>query len=465
VTRATERPAEGMEQPEPARESAPAGSSGKPARKLSTAPYRGTRDFLPEEMSVRTQVFGRLFQTVETWGYVRYDGPTLEPVALYEAKSSLEVVNDQMYRLVDRGGRELALRPEMTPTVARMIAANAERLRFPVRWYCFVPCFRYERPQRGRVREHWQMNVDIFGSESPQAEVELFEVIHQMFGSLGVEPSAYSVRVSDRILLEGAFSRYAEVTGEQMRGVFRILDRWSKVPRSEIEDSLESLGLRREQVERVCEIATMPLGGIREAAGPEAAARSNLLKVFDDQLTDAPLVFDPLIVRAFEYYTSTVFEVYDTAPENSRSLFGGGRYDNLVALFSDRRIPGIGFAVGDVTLFDFLRTHDALPEPDINSHAVVLPISPALRRPAKEVASALRRAGLRTVLPLDPGGLSKELREAVRQRAHFAVIVADEELARGNVIVRDLTRSEQVEVPLADAAAHVARAVGEASSG
>jgi histidyl-tRNA synthetase len=210
----------------------------------------------------------------------------------------------------------------------------------------------------------------------------------------------------------------------------------------------------------VCEIATMPLPDIRGAAGPEAASRSNLLKVFDEQLTEVPLIFDPLIVRAFEYYTSTVFEVYDTAPENSRSLFGGGRYDNLVALFSERRIPGIGFAVGDVTLFDFLQTHDALPEPDINPHAVVLPVGATLRRPAREVARELRRAGLRTVLPLELSGLSKDLREAARQGAHFAVIVADDELARGNVIVRDLTRSEQVEVPMAEAADHVARALG-----
>jgi histidyl-tRNA synthetase len=372
------------------------------------------------------------------------------------------VVNDQMYRLTDRGGRELALRPEVTPTVARMIAANAERLRFPARWYSFMPCFRYERPQRGRVREHWQVNVDVFGSESPQAEVELFELIHDMFGSLGVDPSAYSVRVSDRVLLEGAFSRYAGVSGEQMRGVFRVLDRWSKVPRQVIEESLESLGLRPEQVRRVCEIATMSLPDIREAAGPETAARSNLLKLFDERLTDAPLVFDPLIVRAFEYYTSTVFEVYDTAPENSRSLFGGGRYDNLVALFSDRRIPGIGFAVGDVTLFDFLETHNALPEPDVNPHAVVLPVSPALRRPAKAVARDLQRAGLRTILPLELSGLSKDLREAARHGAHFAVIVADDELARGNVIVRDLTRSEQAEVPMNQAADHVAQALAAA---
>jgi histidyl-tRNA synthetase len=281
-----------------------------------------------------------------------------------------------------------------------------------------------------------------------------------MFGSLGVEASAYSLRVSDRVLLEGAFSRYAEVEAEQMRGVFRVLDRWSKVPRPVIEASLESLGLSSVQVQRVCEIATMSLESIRDAAGPEVAARSNLLKVIDEQLTDVPMVFDPLIVRAFEYYTSTVFEVFDTAPENSRSLFGGGRYDNLVALFSDRRIPGIGFAVGDVTLFDFLQTHQALPEPEVNPHAVVLPVSPSLRRAAKDLSRALRRAGLRTVMPLESSGLTKDLRDAARQQAHFALIVADDEFARGNVIVRDLTRSEQLEVPLEQAPEHIVGALG-----
>jgi histidyl-tRNA synthetase len=449
------RPATDAQEP-PAAGAVPA----RPSRqKLSTAPYRGTRDFLPEEVSVRTQVFDRLYRTLETWGYVRYDGPTLEPVAIYEAKSSLEVVNDQMYRLTDRGGRELALRPEMTPTVARIIAGHADRLRFPVRWYCHIPCFRYERPQRGRLREHWQINADIFGSESPEAEAELFELIHDMFASLGVDRSAYSLRVSDRQLMEGAFAHYGGVGPDQMRGVFRVLDRWSKVPREVIDEGLASLGLGPEQIERVCEIATMPLDGIREAAGAEVAKGSNLLRVLDEGLTDVPVEFDPLIVRAFEYYTSTVFEVFDTAPENIRSLFGGGRYDNLAALFSDRRIPGIGFAVGDVTLFDFLEVHHALPAPDVRPHAVVLPVGEPLRRAAKQLARELRSAGLRTIVPLELGGLSKDLREAARQGARFAVIVADDELGRGAAILRDLDRSEQEEVPLDQVSAHLVRAL------
>ena len=157
------------------------------SNKLSVQPYRGTRDFLPDEMSVRLQAFGKLYEVIERFGYQRYDGPLLESVELYEAKTSQEIVNEQLYTLVDRGERRLALRPEMTPTVARMVAANLNELTFPVRWYSHPNCFRYERPQRGRVREHWQINVDVFGADSPETELEIFDLVHAMMRALGAD--------------------------------------------------------------------------------------------------------------------------------------------------------------------------------------------------------------------------------------------------------------------------------------
>jgi histidyl-tRNA synthetase len=173
------------------------------SRFLPTAPYRGTRDFLPPEMSVRQQVFHRLYEVAESYGYLRYDGPILEPAEICEAKSGQEISELQLYTLTDRGGRRLALRPEMTPSVARMIAGNAGALQFPVRWYCNANCHRYERPQRGRVREHWQINVDIFGSDSPNADIEIFSVVHDMMAAVGATRDMYVLRASDRVLLEG----------------------------------------------------------------------------------------------------------------------------------------------------------------------------------------------------------------------------------------------------------------------
>lgn len=415
--------------------------------RLSTAPYRGTRDFLPDEMSVRGQVYGRLFAVIESFGYVRYDGPTLEPVEIYEAKSGQELVNEQLYRLTDRGGRTLALRPEMTPTVARMVAGHAARIALPARWYSFAHFHRYERPQRGRVREHWQINVDIFGAESPEAEVEIFALIHRMFAALGAAPADYVLRASDRALVQAALVRYAGIGHEATREVFRVLDRWEKYPLAENQALLAAAGLTADQIARVGEVVGMDFARFRDLVTDAELDASNLGRILRDGLLDGPLAFDPLIVRGFEYYTSTVFEVFDSAPENRRSLFGGGRYDNLAGLFSDRRIPGIGFGMGDVTLFDFLGTHGLLPEARTAPDVALLPLEAASRTELLTLAAELRAAGLRVVTPLASRGVGKDLKDAARQGARYAVLLLPDELARGAVIVRDLARGEQREVP------------------
>ncbi len=323
-------------------------------QKLSTQPYKGTRDFLPEEMSVRTQIFDRLHKTVETYGFRRYDGPILESAAIYEAKSGEEIANQQLYRLVDKGGRELALRPEMTPSVARIIAGNAEQIVFPARWYCNVNCHRYERPQRGRVREHWQVNVDIFGSESVEAEVEIFDLVGDLMRAMGATPDMWIFRVNDRVLVEGALRNFVGVPQEKLIGVGMAIDRWEKVDAEARLQTLTELGLSADQIKKLEDLLQMDLPRYAAAAGEEAVSRSKLAKIMQQGLSEAPLKFDPLVMRAFNYYTSTVFEVFDSSPENRRSIFGGGRYDDLASLFSTKKIPGVGFAVGDVTTWNFM---------------------------------------------------------------------------------------------------------------
>jgi histidyl-tRNA synthetase len=214
---------------------------------LPTAPYRGTRDFLPAEMSVREQVFGDLHRCVEGFGYQRYDGPVLEPAEIYEAKSGAEIASQELYSLTDRGGRRLALRPEMTPSVARMIAGHAGELQFPVRWYCNVNCHRYQRPQRGRTREHRQINVDIFGSDSPNCEIEIFEVIHAMLASVGASPDMYAIRANDRILLTSLLTDVIGISQAQVRPVSSIVDRWAKLPREDLRVAAIEAGLTDRQ--------------------------------------------------------------------------------------------------------------------------------------------------------------------------------------------------------------------------
>ncbi|NHD18088.1 MULTISPECIES: histidine--tRNA ligase [unclassified Actinopolyspora] len=423
------------------------------AEYLPTEPYRGTRDFLPDEMSIRTQVFHRLYDVLERYGYQRYDGPQLEPVEIYEAKSSQEIVSQQLYTLTDQGGRRLALRPEMTPSVARMIAGNAGKLTFPVRWYSHPNCHRYERPQRGRVREHWQINVDLFGSTSTAVEVEFFELIHDMMAALGATTDMYRLRVSDRVLLDALLRHIVEVPDEQIRATANLLDRWEKVTHDALAADAAEIGLSDEQFARLGQIVKDGPAAVRELP-QEVRDESRLLQVLDTDAADL-VEFDPLIVRGFDYYTSTVFEVFDTDPTNRRSLFGGGRYDNLVGLYSSKEIPGFGFGMGDVTIIDFLDTHGLLPQPRSDVDVVVIPTQGTLFEPARRAARSLRSAGLRTTTPLEVRKLGKELSRAAKAGAQAVVIIGADDWASERVTVRDLTTGAQQTVPLDDVSATV----------
>lgn len=411
--------------------------------KLPTRPYKGTRDFLPQEMSVRAQIFEKMFRAVELYGFRRYDGPVLEAVEIYEAKSGEEIANQQLYRLTDKSGRRVALRPEMTPSVARMIAGHEHAVTFPARWYSHVNCHRYERPQRGRVREHWQLNVDIFGSEDLDAEVEIFDVVASLLAALGATPEMYVLRVNDRILVEGALANYVGVPSAALVDVGMVIDRWEKVDADARHKTLSELGLDAAQIMRLEELTRMDLEDYCRAAGPEASSRSRLPGIVRDRMSMAPLTFDPLIMRAFNYYTATVFEVFDVSPENRRSIFGGGRYDDLASLFTARRIPGIGFGMGDVTTWNFLEQHGLLPKPDLGPDVYVFGTTPVCHAAARETARALRLAGCRTSLAFESVGIRAGLRQANRFDAGYAVIVADTEHAAGQVLVKDLQRGEQ----------------------
>ena len=429
---------------------------------LPTAPYRGTRDFLPAEMSVREQVFHRLYGVIESFGFQRYDGPILESAEIYEAKSGVELADQQLYTLTDKGGRRLALRPEMTPSVARMIAGHAGELTFPARWYTNVNCHRYERPQRGRLREHWQINVDIFGTGSAQAEIELVELVHAMFAALGATPDMWRLRINDRVLLESMLVDLVGVTPEQVRPVSKVIDRWEKTPAAALAEQATGLGLSDDQFGRL----TNALGSgldLLEQLPQEALDRSTLVPV----LAAVPdlVSYDPLIVRGLDYYTGTVFEIFDTDPANPRALFGGGRYSDLAGLFTKEKIPGIGFACGDVTLPDFLATHGLLPEPAAETDAAVLPLDAELFGAARSVAAGVRAAGLRTTVALEQRKLGKELTRVGKAGALVAVLVGPEDWARGEVVVRDLSTREQQVVPVAEAGAVAARIVRSTRSG
>ncbi|MDO8728466.1 MAG: ATP phosphoribosyltransferase regulatory subunit [bacterium] len=280
--------------------------------KLGTDPYKGVRDFYPEDMKIQNYIFNTWRKVAEDSGYVEYSASILEPSELYKSKTSEEIVNEQMFTFTDRGEREVALRPEMTPTLARMVAARRRNLKFPLRWYSIPNVFRYERPQRGRRREHWQLNCDLMGIAGIEAEVEIISLAHAIMKAFGAKDEDFSIQINSRKAIpEG-------VTMETIR----------KIDRGEEIDI---------NIDETLEIHTIL----------EKLNRKDIQNV----------KFNPKIVRGFDYYTGMVFEVFDTHEDNHRSLFGGGRYDNLLEIFDVDPIPAVGFGMGDITIRDFLETH------------------------------------------------------------------------------------------------------------
>lgn len=312
---------------------------------LSTEPYKGVRDFYPSDMAVQNYLFSVWRSVAEKFGYVEYSASILEYAELYRSKGSDEIVNEQMYVFKDKGDREVALRPEMTPTLARMIAARRKALKFPIRWYSIPNVFRYERSQRGRRREHWQLNCDLMGIAGIEAEVEIIKLAYDIMKKFGAKDEDFQVRINDRKRFDEAIDAIGGASNSTRKAVMRTMDNWEKNDNPK-QDLIRDLG--------------------EEKAGQflnylEKNKSSKMLDELMTQLSSKSIkncVIDTNITRGFDYYTGMVFEVFDTNLENRRSLFGGGRYDNLLEMFDAELVPTVGFGMGDVTIRDFLVTHN-----------------------------------------------------------------------------------------------------------
>lgn len=312
---------------------------------LSTEPYKGVRDFYPSEMAEQNYIFSVWRSVAEKFGYVEYSASILEYAELYRSKGSDEIVNDQMYVFKDKGNREVALRPEMTPTLARMIAAKRKTFKFPLRWYSIPNVFRYERPQRGRRREHWQLNCDLLGVAGIEAEVEIISLVYQIMKTFGAKDEDFQVRINDRRCFDEAIDAIGGASDSTRKIVMRTMDSWEKNDNPK-QDLIRYLG--EEKAEQFLNYLEKNKSG----------------KMLDELMTQLSskginnCVIDTNITRGFDYYTGMVFEVFDTNLENRRSLFGGGRYDNLLEMFGVEPVPTVGFGMGDVTILDFLTTHN-----------------------------------------------------------------------------------------------------------
>ncbi len=416
---------------------------------VTTQPYKGTRDFYPAEMRLRRWMFNQLRRTVESYGYEEYDGPMLESFDLYAAKTGEEIVDKQLYSFIDRGDRKVAMRPEMTPTFARMVAAKLNEIPRPIRWYSIPNLWRYERPQRGRLREHWQLNVDVMGGDPLLADAEILEVAFSLLDAFkGGEH--LEIRINHRQLMDRFFNDVLHLTPEAALACTKAIDAKDKISAEAFDAKLLEIGLNTEQKAALLQFFNSPLAEVaQQFGGPGADHLTELFKLLARTRIGSRLRFDPSVLRGMDYYTGMVFEIYDTSPENRRALFGGGRYDNLLGIFGKESVSGVGFGMGDVGLQNFLETH-GLVQAEPTSPRIYLGVMDRTQIEAFSVVEErLRQAKLTVLKGLQiGGGMGAQLKTASRLGAGFAILWGETERAQDLWIIKDLAKGTQATLPL-----------------
>lgn len=409
------------------------------------APVRGTRDFFPEQMALRNWLYKSIGDVCKKYGYEEWDSPILEAFELYAAKSGDELVLDQAFVFDDRGGARVALRPELTPSLARMVAQQGQQIPRPIRWWSFGPFWRYERPQKGRTREFFQWNVDFLGCESMVADVEVASVGAALLSVLGISPEQVTIRINSRKMMEQKVSELGIPLGDHAK-VFRLIDRLERVAEEEWLNYGIAQGLESGQV---CELKAML--DDREEWG-QSEELNKFLEISELMGTREWFEIDPTIIRGLDYYTGVVFEARDRQGK-FRAIFGGGRYDNLVSEIGGDAIPATGFAMGDVVVELLMRAHDLVPDLESSSAVVLVTVFDEERiATATALACELREAGIPTELYPHPERLAKQFKYAERKRVPVVAVVGPDELDGGEVSLKRLDTREQIRVDRTNAA-------------
>jgi histidyl-tRNA synthetase len=414
----------------------------------------GFREFYPGELAERNFIIGTWRDVARRYAFVEYDGPPLEPLELYTRKSGEEIVG-QLYSFSDKGGREVALRPEMTPTLARMVAAKANALRKPVRWFSVPQLFRYERKQRGRLREHFQLNCDIIGEPDVTADAELLATAIDMMRAFGLTDTDVRARVSDRQLLRGLLV-LTGIPEDALPAVYAVVDKLGREPRVSLEAKLRTAGLHDVFVARIFEVLKhTDLPTLRERYGDvpelreEFARLARYLEYLEALGVGAWVEFDLSIVRGLAYYTGIVFELFD-AKRELRAICGGGRYDTLLKQLGGTDLPALGFGMGDVVLAELLRAKGVMPKWEPRVDVWVAYGDEALLDDSMRIARRLRDRGLSVEYALGGQQLARQLKAAAAAGARDALILQVEELQRGEAVVRRLADGQETRVRLDD---------------
>lgn len=418
-----------------------------PMTALSPQPYKGTRDYYPADKRVQNYIFKVWKQVCELHGYEEYGVPMLEPLEVYAAKSGQELVNEQTYTFVDRGDRQVAIRPEMTPSLSRLVAGRRQELGYPARLFSVANFMRYERPQKGREREFWQLNADIFGVEGILPEAEIITMGAEIMKAFGADDKMYVIKINNRKFINYMMTNYLGLDAVQSQLMIKLFDRKNKITNDEFVvqatdifgPAFADAGLRKI-------VALVNAKSVAEL--PEDLRASQTVMEIEELfklLAKAGVknaIFDATLMRGLDYYTGMVFEVFDTDPENNRSLFGGGRYDGLVGLFGVEPISAVGFAPGLTTTEIFLTSHNLLPNLSSTTEVGIIPLGDALDG-ALDFARRLREEGVNCEVDITHRKLDKQIKAVIKKQIPFMIFVGDEELGSGQYPFKDTATTEE----------------------
>lgn len=420
---------------------------------LSKLPYKGTSDMYPRDMQIRQYVFDIWKKVAKRFGYEEYDAPLIEDANLYKVKSGDELANNQLYSFTDKGGREIALRPELTPSLARMVAQRKNELNFPLRWFNMGRFYRYEKPQRGRSREFFQLNIDLLGVSSVSAELEILEYILAVMDEFGAPKETFEIKLSSRYLLDYLFENILKIDEKLEPDVSKAIDNYLKMEKDDFAGYIKEIGLDDKQSESLINFLNWSIEDVEKIENKGRGIK-DLLELFRMiQKQELPNIsFCPYIVRGLQYYTGIVFEMYDIgSKENPRALFGGGRYDNLLEIFGEEKIPAFGLGWGDVTTIDYLRTYNLLPEEQIDIDLFITLMDDSLSSEVFSLAKKFRKNGVKTRTQLTSAKLSKQFKYANKLGIPWVVVLGEDEIKKNTITLKDMKKGDQYTLSFEDA--------------
>jgi histidyl-tRNA synthetase len=414
---------------------------------LSSQPYKGTRDYYPEQKRVQNYIFGMWKQVSQRFGYEEYGAPLLEPLEVYAAKSGQELASEQTYTFIDRGNRTVAIRPEMTPSISRMVAARRQEMAYPARLFSIANFMRYERPQRGREREFWQLNTDIFGVEGALPEAEIIAMGADMLKAFGATDEMFTIKINNRKVINFMMAQYLSLDAIQAQLMIKLFDRKNKISNEDFRDQAIEIFGEQTAPAGLAKISAL-LSAKNMSELPVEIRDNSAVKEVQELFTLLEragvknATFDITLMRGLDYYTGTVFEVFDNHPDNNRSLFGGGRYDGLVGLFGAEPISAVGMAPGLTMTELFLETHNLLPDLPSTTEVYVVVLGDTLKG-AMKLATDLRSEGVNTELDITGRKLDKQIKTAVKKHIPFIVFVGEEEIEKEIYSFKDTTSTEE----------------------